>query len=42
HFVVPAGIELRKGVSLKIVHSYYSWDAGDVNKEILTRKSRLR
>lgn len=38
HFVVPAGIEFTKGVSLKIVHSYYSWDAGDVNKEILTRK----
>lgn len=38
HFVVPAGIEFTKGISLKIVHSYYSWDAGDVNKEILTRK----
>ena len=38
HFVVPAGIEFTKGVSLKIVHSYYSWDAGDVNKEILTRR----
>lgn len=40
HFVVPAGIEFSKGISLKIVHSYYDWDAGDVDKEVLTRTFR--
>ena len=38
HFVVPAGIEFSKGISLKIVNNVWDYEAYDrVDKEVLTR-----
>lgn len=38
HFVVPAGIEFSKGISLKIVNNVWDYEAYErVDKEVLTR-----